>query len=243
MLPLMKIAARLRQMSVCGLALAAVAGPFAKSSHADFLMSNLTATQGFNSQSGYTLTGPKATTGQGFVVAVEFTIGSGTSFAFDSAQLALAYRAGTNSLNVSLVTDLKGSPTGTTLETMNLTNIAAVPGLATATSRLHPILAAGVSYWLVAAYGAPDTNIAWLFNSTSHVGSSAYRSDSATQQGSWVAAPTLTDPGYALFGTAAPAANLVPAPPSGVLVGIGALGLCGGRLFRRRRLELRPDRG
>lgn len=230
---------RVRHSSLAGFTVLLCVAGLSASTRADFSTSNFTASQGFNALSGYNLTGPKSVTGQGFAIGVQFTVGSTSNVAFNSAQLALAYRAGTNALDVSLMTDLKGVPSGTALETIRLTNVTATPGITTATSILHPILAAGVSYWLVATYAAADTNIAWLFNSTGQSTHSAYRSDSSSTLGSWIGAPSLTDPGFAIAASAISTAA-VPAPPSGVLVGIGGLGLFWGHRIQRRRSDLRP---
>ena len=221
--------------TVPGLVLVLLLGSFGSRASADFSISNLSATQGFNALSGWNLTGSRALNNQAYAIAVRFTMPTTTSMTFASAQLALAYRAGTNALDVSLMTDLRGIPSGTMLETMHLSNITAVPGLVTATSTAHSVLAAGTSYWLVATYGGTNTNISWFFNNTGRVGQAAYRPDTLTTQGDWISAPGSTDPAYALFGAISPGLTAVNAPSSGVLVAIGGLGLVGGRWCQRRR--------
>ena len=227
--------ARRRNLLV-GLPLMLMLGGFASRAEADYLVSNLTSTLGFNALSGFNLIGPKAVTQTGYAIGVRFTISGAQSMAFDSAQLALAYRGGTNALDISLRTDQNGIPGGSALETIQITKINADPGIVTVNSALHPILSAGVSYWLVATYGAANTNIAWLFNSQGRVGLAAYRADTLTAQGNWVSAPTLTDAAYSISGSAVPVAvGVVDAPSSGVLTAIAGLGLLSGHQFQRRR--------
>ncbi len=211
-------------------------GPSA-TAQAGYIASNLTSAQSFNSSSGYNLTGPTSASGQGFEVAARFT--SATTVSFDSAQLALAYRSGGNSLSVAIMTEsvlpnMPGVPSGLALETIQLTNISANPGLVTASSALHPILAAGVNYWLVATYGASDTNIAWFVNSTGATGQLAYRSDTATTQGPWNYYAAGSTPAFSISGSTIVAAA-VDGPSSGFLVGIGGLGLLTGSWMQRRR--------
>ena len=208
---------------------------------AGFEVGNLSSNNGFSTTSGFNLTGPQTFTGQGYAIAVKFTVASPTSVSFDSAELGLVYRNGTNAVDVSLMTDDGGVPGGTALETIHLSNISAIPSLVTATSTVHSVLAAGASYWLVAVYGAGDTSVGWLGNTSGQVGNSAYRPDSSGGIGSWVAGPSYTDPSFAVFGQAVPNAGLaaVKAPPTVVLLGIGCLGLVSGRYLKRYRILCR----
>ena len=214
-----------------------VAAPAGRA-EAGFEVGNLDSSGGFNSLNGYNLIGPVATPGPGYGIAVRFTVGSQQSFSFDSAQLGLSYRGGTDALNISLMQNTGGLPGGTPLETIHLANIAAGPNLVTITSTLHPVLMAGISYWLVANYGGSDTNIAWLDNSTGQLGHAAYRADTTGGTGSWTGDGFDLDPSFAIFGTNIVAnAGTVDAPPSGVLVGLGCLGLIGGQVVRCRRSD------
>ena len=225
-----------RRKSLVGLLLLFLGG-FAPQAEADYLVSNLSSSLGYNTQSGYNLIGPQAIKNvlTGYAIGVRFTISGTQSMAFDAAQLALVYRGGTNALNISLMTDQSGIPSGTALETIRITGINATPGLVTVNSALHPILSVGVSYWLVASYGEVDTNIAWLFNSLGRSGLAAYRPDMLNATGSWIAAPALTDAAYSISGSARPAVAAVDTPSSGVLSAIAGLGLVGGQQLRRRR--------
>ncbi len=211
---------------------------------AGFQAGNLGPNNAYSTQSGYNLTGPAFFTGQGYGIAVQFKIASPGAVSFDSAELGLTYRAGTAALDVSLMSDTGGRPSGMALETIHLTGIAAGPHLVTANSTAHSLLSAGINYWLVAIYGAPDTNIGWLANTVSQSGNSAYRPDTTRGIGSWLRDSSDSDPSYALFGTAANP-NLVGAvdsPPSALLVGIGSLGMIGGHFYRRRRVANGPAR-
>ena len=204
---------------------------------ANFEATNLGSNNSFSTTAGFNVNGPKTFPGQGYGIAVRFTVASPTSVSFNSAELGLVYRGGTNSITVSLMTDGSGVPSGTTLETIHLANLSNVPTLVTATSTVHSVLNAGASYWLVATYGAADTSIGWLADTTGQVGHSAYRPDTSSAIGSWVAGPNYTDASYAVLGTALGADGIssVDAPPSGILVGIGCLGVLSGHLFGRRK--------
>ncbi len=233
---LTKHLSRLRIIGLlCGLVVAIGSGSQAR---ADFVAGNLSSNDGFSSNSGFNLTGPQTFTEQGYAIGVRFTVASPTSISFDSAELGLVYRNGTNKVDVSLMTDgVGGLPGGTTLETIPLLDLSAIPSLVTAASTVHSVLAAGTSYWLVAVYGAGDTSVGWLGNTSGRVGNSAYRPDTSSGIGSWVGGPNFTDPSFAVFGDAVPSVETaaVGAPPSVVLVGIGCLGLAGGRYFSRGR--------
>ena len=212
--------------------------------HAGFVAGNLAANNGFNTQNGFNVTGPQAVNGQAYGVAVEFQTSSPVAVSFDSALLGLTYRTGTNAINVSLMTSAGGLPSGTPLETMHVTGIAAGPNLVTVNSSAHSILAAGAIYWLVANYGGADTNVGWLANTTHQAGDAAYRPDTTSTMGSWVYDRTDADPSFAIYGS-----NLVPtsagtvdAPPSALLVGIGCLGLLSGHYLRRRQPPRRASR-
>ena len=233
--------ARCRKCLVMSLPLLILLGGFAPRAEAEYLVSNLTSTSGFNPLNGYNLIGPGAVknTNAGYAIAVRFTIASSQSMAFDSAQLALVYRGGSNALDISLLSDQKGIPGGSALETIHIANVSSTAGLVTVNSTLHPVLSAGVSYWLVATYSAVDTNIAWLFNSQGRSGLAAYRLDTLTTQGIWLAAPTLTDPAFTISGSASQSFAVVDAPSSGVLTAIAGLGLFGGHHFQRRRATRR----
>ena len=202
-----------------------------RAAQAGFEVGNLGASNTFNTKSGFNLVGPAFFTGQGYGIAVEFTVSPTAAVSFDSAELGLAYRSGTNALSVSLMANTGGIPSGTALETMSLANIAATPSIVTVNSTVHSVLTAGASYWLVANYGAADTNIAWMANSSGQSGHTAYRTDSIAGPGSWTADSTDADPSFAVFGSYV---GTVDAPPSGVLVGLGFLGMIGGRAVRRR---------
>ena len=205
---------------------------------ADYIAGNLpigtTLTAGglFNSGSGYSVLGTQAITGTGYSIAVKFTVGA-TAMTFDSARLGLVFRAGINAVDLSLVADLKGLPVGSTMETIHLGGLSATPSLVTATSAAHSMLAAGMSYWLVATPGDTSTDVGWLANITGQVGHSAYRSGPTTGSGAWALAASSPDASFAVFGT--PVAAAVDEPPSGLLCGLGLVGLVAGHHARRRR--------
>lgn len=205
---------------------------------ADFIAGNLptgtspSAAGTFNTGSGYSILGTQSITGMGYAIAVKFTMGS-TAMAFDSARLGLVFRAGINAIDLSLVADQKGLPLGSTLETIHLGGLSATPSLVTATSAAHSMLAAGMSYWLVATPGDPSTDVGWMANITGQVGHSAYRPGPTTGSGAWTLAASYPDASFAVFGL--PMAAAVDEPPSGLLCGLGLVGLAAGRHARRRR--------
>ena len=85
---------------------------------AGFVAGNLAANSGFNSQSGFNVTGSQAVNTQAYGVAVEFQVSSPVAVSFDSAMLGLTYRNGTNAIDVSLMTNAEGVPSGIALETI-----------------------------------------------------------------------------------------------------------------------------
>jgi len=200
---------------------------------AGFIASDLGPGGSFNLKNGYNLTGPQVFTGQGYGLAVEFRVDGDSPVAFGSASLALAYRDGTNAVDVVLAADRGGLP-GVALETIHLTGIPAGASLVTAFSTARTVLTPGLNYWL-AAIVTGDTNMTWLANNQGFAGHLAYRLDTGSGPGPWGLAPGNADPAFSVSGVIVPAGS-VPAPPSLALLGIGLAGLLG----RQALGKLRP---
>jgi len=85
-------------------------------------------------------------------IAVEFS--STSSFVFDQAKVALQLISGTDNVLVSIDSDSGGHP-GAALESITLSALVlGTPEVLTAASSSHPMLNAGMEYWLVVAAGA-----------------------------------------------------------------------------------------
>jgi hypothetical protein len=139
------------------------------------------------------------------------------NYTFDSAELAISLSSGPNVLDVYLMGSSGGLPSGI-LESFVLTGaLSANPGtsLVTIGSVTHPVLDAGVQYWLVAAGGA-STFASWQQNIHNIMGPN-------------VSGPTLSSlvrdsdtnviEAYEING------NAVPEPQSWMLIVAGAIGL------------------
>jgi len=109
----------------------------------------------------------------GRVVAQSFT--PSANFAFSNAKLPMGILYGPNILQVVLMTSSGPSQyPGLIIETVTITNAVPpiqLPGIIVANSALHPMLNAGVQYWIVAY--APDDNTFMGWN-LSHNDSSSY---------------------------------------------------------------------
>jgi hypothetical protein len=98
----------------------------------------------------------------------QFAIGAATPYHLDKIELAVGLVAGTNQLDVWLMSDAAGEP-GAIIEAFSFNGAmgqfgAANPPLAT-NSVLRPVLYPGTPYWLVASAPAADTWAAWNLNS------------------------------------------------------------------------------
>lgn len=198
---------------------------------AGFIASDIGSGGTFNTLSGYNLTGPKVFTGQGYGLAVEFSVGGTAPVAFGSATLALAYRGGSNAADVVLAADNGGLP-GTALETIHLSNISAIPSLVTATSTVHSPLAPGSNYWLE-AIATGDTNMTWFASSQGAANHLAYRLDTGSGPGPWGLAPGSADPAFSISSVGVGNPAIVSAPPSLTLFGLGLAGLVGRGFLRK----------
>ena len=147
-------------------------------------------------------------------VAGSFTVPLGTDFAFTGGAYLAKLLAGTNSVNLALLSDSHSSP-GANLESMNLVNAltssaAVVPFTSTAGSTLQ----AGRQYWLSAAMAQLSTSESvWCGDGDSGLQASSYNG------GPWVVAATQYRAAFQILGAPQAQASGAPLPTS--LAGVG----------------------
>jgi len=152
---------------------------------------------------------------------------AGQDYTFQSMELAASLISGPNVLDVYLMGSLGGLPSGI-LESFTLNNeLSTDPasGLVTIDSVTHPLLAAGMQYWVVAA-GGPTTFASWQQNVHN-------------VQGPNVSGPTLTslvrDPNSNVIEALEVDGTTTPEPASWTLM-LGALALgTGYSCYKNRR--------
>jgi hypothetical protein len=225
----MKLRTRLLALALMGpLAIAALGS--GRTAQAGYLATDLGTGGTYNVSSGYTLSGPQATIGTGYSLAVEFTVSGTQPIAFGSAQLALQYHSGVDALTVMLMTNSKGLP-GSTLESIQLSNIPTGPSLVTATSTVNTLLTPGTEYWLVAV-ASQTTYMTWMMNNQGKSNDLAYEVVTGSGPQGWQADSGGTDVAFSISTTAV----AVPSPSTASLLGVGLLTV-GGVSARRRRTK------
>jgi hypothetical protein len=183
----------------------------ASAAHADIVSSNIQSGDLFGPGIAIGLVpfgGPYNYAGIGFTPSQTYT--------FDSTELAISLSSGPNALNAFLMGSSNGLPSGV-LESFDLNGAMSTdrsPSLVTIDSVTHPLLDAGMQYWIVAA-GGPQTFASWQQNVRNDMGPN-------------VSGPSLTslvrDPdtnvieAYQVDGT-----TVVPEPQSWMLTAAGAL--------------------
>jgi hypothetical protein len=107
-------------------------------------------------------------------------------------ELAVGLASGPNLLDVWLMSDSGGQP-NTIIESFHLVDamgpFAGSRPLVSADSILHPLLSAGIQYWLIADTPGPDELAAWNFNSIGDIGPNAFQVNS----GGWFVGTGLRD--------------------------------------------------
>jgi hypothetical protein len=202
-------------ISICSLG-AATALP------AEIIFSDLGPGGSYQSSSGWTIYGTTAPTktdrASSFVPAGNYTL--------DSIQAAFTWSFGFNTGDMYLMSDNGGVP-GTILESFHFNNLphfgVSPTALTTGVSTLHPLLSAGVRYW-VATSANDDSFLSFNWNNTGYMGVA-----SRDNGGAWGMSPDLTAGAFLV--TATP----VPEPTGFALAGLAAT--LAGFWFAQRRVR------
>jgi hypothetical protein len=161
-------------------------------------------------------------------IAAKFTVPVGIDYFFKDAMLPLSFDSGPNVVRVSLETDSAGLPSGSIMESIDVTTLTSTPTLFTVTSVLRPVLASGASYWLV-VWTPADTGAGWSWNSTGDTAAgNNFVGTPGGPTGPFILENGLTRSAFEIDGTPAPE------PASVTLLGLGSLGLIAYGRSRRK---------
>ncbi len=141
-----------------------------------------------------------------------------SSYTLDSVQAAFNWYGGTAGGYLWLMSDTAGAP-GAILESFHFASLPAPSAakIVTGTSTLHPLLSAGLQYWVVASADS-DSFLGFGWNTTGDTGLASRDSD-----GPWGVMPWATAGAFRVTGTLAPIPE--PEATSLMLIGLGLLGL------------------
>lgn len=167
----------------------------------------------YTTLAGLVVAGPSssfaADTGQanGFVPVNTYTL--------DGIRLAAWISSGSpNELDVSLMTDASGLPSGVAMESWVFTGLTQTGSIFSAASVLHPTLAAGSLYWLTAsAPGSAEDG--WFYEDQSFTNRYA-----ESFHGTWVGFPS-NNVAFEIDGTIVSTGTPVPEPATLVLTALG----------------------
>jgi hypothetical protein len=216
--------------AVLGLATLTLLASVAAPARADIIFNDFGPGGTYNTSTGYTISGPTSNVGTAFTQGNAFTITPTSDFLLQQVQLAVGLVSGPNEVVVTLRADAGGKP-GAVLESFTFNgqmgNFGNFNPPLVADSVLHPLLEAGMPYWLIAEPGDPSTWAAWNLNSIGATGPRAI-----SQAGGPFSVQTDTLATFEITGT--PFVPTVPEPSSLALLSLGGLALAGWRRWRKR---------
>ena len=174
---------------------------------------------------GLTVSGADSEVHATFIQGSEFTAGATTNLG--EIDVAFFFGGGSGSFSLDLHADDGTGHLGGLIESFRGIGPAAFPGdVLSVPSALHPLIAAGDTYWLIASPADAGSSVGWYLNSagaigtiyTSVNGEATYR-DRSISEGS--DRGPLALPAFRLSG------GEVPEVSSLALCGLGAVGLAG----------------
>lgn len=179
------------------------------------------------------------TTTFGKGVAAAFSVNGG-NYVFDSVTVALDFNGPNSKMNLLILQDSAGAPTGALVETVT-SDLGAVSNMAqvvTLDSSLHPVLANGARYWLVLEPPASnltgsEDDAVYNWNSSGFFGPKGIR-DFDFVSGNWLPWAVNSNgrlPAFRIEGT------LVP-EPSALWLLLGGVGWLGLRGWAKARLRM-----
>jgi hypothetical protein len=193
--------------------------------HADIVFSNFSPSNGsgFNTLSGYSVTGITSPIGVNVSVASSFI--PSANYTLTSFEVAAIHNGtlGTNSYNFSIVRDNAGLPTGSTIASVTSVAVSDVVFPAISLLSTTASLQSGTTYWLVMQPGASNSFGAWQKNNIGQIGFSR------NSGSGWVTDPLSIAPAFRINGS--PASSAAPEPCTLALFTLGGLGV----LAKRRR--------
>jgi hypothetical protein len=188
-------------------------------SYADLIFSTLGTGDTYSSTAGYTVGHHLSELDQ----AGQFSFAEPNPYLLDTIELAVGLVAGTNELDVWLMSDDGGEP-GAIIEAFNFTNMGPWPAspLLVGNSVARPVLSPVTNYWLTVSAPYSDTHAAWNFSLPTVLGTRAERLGAGT----WTVFTSNTMAAFRVNGTVVPV-------PGAVLLGILGLSVAGVKLRKR----------
>jgi hypothetical protein len=151
-------------------------------------------------------------------------------FSLDAIDFAAVLFSGSDPLTVE-ITDSTGSPASPSapIETFEVASVPGVPTVLTVDSTSHPLLLAGVTYWVVLSTAA-SSDFGWNWNDQGFVGVSFRNSGTS----SWIPFGTeVPTPAFDVIGST-PTSGIIPEPSS---IWLLAAALVAGITFSRSLIQ------